>query len=240
MVPFRTTALIAIATAIAIGTALAEAPKTRLAQYDGGAKPEPPKVAPQPAPAPPPAAAAPAIPDPETISIVQAELARVGCSVSAPTGQWTPADSQAVELFNQYGSWRFDPSQPSPGLLAALRRHEYRVCPLSCQPGFEAQGNTCVAIEQPPAAQPRGRANRREPVRHAAPTRQERRAMERERRRAEQRSENRRAARAERPSRAERPARGAGRPAGTDARGCRFVPRATAGGFTGDTIEVCN
>jgi hypothetical protein len=203
---------------------------------------QPPQSAPEPGPQPrrasgpnpPPAprpqsAPTPAGPDPETVRQVQAELIRVGCSVASPDGRWTAANQASVDRFNRFGHWRFDPSSPNAAMLAALRRHENRVCPLECEPGHEARGDTCVAIQQPPSG--RRRAERtREPARRAAPSRREREAERRRERRAE---------RPQRTQRAERPQR-AGRPAGTDARGCRFVPRATGGGFRGDTIEVCN
>jgi hypothetical protein len=94
--------------------------------------------------------------------MVQLELLRVGCGEGAADGEWSSASQDAVERFNEHGRWAFNPSAPSPGLLAALRRSGGRVCPLECESGFEAQGNTCVAIREPaqPSARPTKKATR--------------------------------------------------------------------------------
>lgn len=193
----------------------------------------------QPAPQPPQPAPNPPLqgnePGPEMIVQVQAELIRLGCSAADADGRWSAAHEAAVARFNRYGRWNFDPAAPSFALLAALRRHEHVVCPRECEPGQVLRGNVCVAAGQPRAQRNSGRS--REPARRAA--KPPRRAA------PAQRVANppRRAApaqqRAAKPQRA-RPQRAAGRPAGRDARGCRFVPRATGGGHRGDTIEVCD
>jgi uncharacterized caspase-like protein len=197
-----------------------------------------PVAAPAPAPAPAPAAApapapvsapaTPANPEPELIRTIQIELVRVGCGTLATDGAWNPATQQAVLRFNQHGRWRFDPAVPSPALLAALRRNDARVCPLECEPGYEAQGNTCVAAAPPPAPAPQKKKAER--------SKQKQKQKQKQQKQAQPRQEQRRAQSGARQA-APVPNPGSTRGGRTN---CRFVPRATGGGYQGDTIEVCN
>lgn len=198
-------------------------------------------------------AATPAAPKPniELVRSVQMELKRVGCGTAAADGQWSDATRDGVRRFNENARWRFDTNLPSPGLLAALQRSGEYACPIECGAGFEASGNTCVPVQQrastPPApdeqkasAPPRRRnveRTREERRRHWEERRQER----RQERAVRHRERNRQTAgdefRARQPS---APVARSARPSGGGPRNCRFVPRATGGGFNGDTITVCD
>jgi uncharacterized caspase-like protein len=78
---------------------------------------------------------------------IQLELVRVGCGDIKADGKWRSATRAAVRRFNEEARTTFDVQQPSPALLAALHEHGQRVCPLTCEHGFQAHGETCEAIE---------------------------------------------------------------------------------------------
>lgn len=103
---------------------------------------------------------------------IQLELTRLGCFSATPDGTWGKAAKDAVVKFNRHSRAKLNADQPSDALMAALRQQDERVCPLICGRGYQADGDTCVAIER--AAPAKERAH-------------ERRAREREERRARQR-----------------------------------------------------
>ena len=79
---------------------------------------------------------------------VQRELERVGCSAGRPDGIWGSRSRSAVREFNQHAQASLDADLPSKEALAALQKHQSRVCP----------------PEEPPTRVRREPAQRREPV----------------------------------------------------------------------------
>jgi hypothetical protein len=127
---------------------------------------------------------------------IQIELVRLGCSTGKTDGTWDKAAKDAVLKFNHYAHAKLDTDHPSDDLIAALRRHDERVCPLLCARGFRAQGDNCVAIERASSAKERvgrERSERRQSVarRPAKPTAEIEHAPTAKERRARERSERR-------------------------------------------------
>jgi hypothetical protein len=97
-------------------------------------------------------AAVPPPPKPaELARNAQLELIRLGCGNLEADGDWGAASRKAVRLFNKHAKAKLDVETPSEALVAALRAKEDRVCPLVCDDGYRAKGNTCVAIKKKPA-----------------------------------------------------------------------------------------
>jgi len=107
------------------------------------------KVAALPNPSEPPA---PSEPDSEAQTDlardVQRELQRVGCAAGRPDGIWGSRSRSAVREFNQHAQASLDPDVPSTEALAALQKHQSRVCP----------------PEEPPTRVRREPIQKREPV----------------------------------------------------------------------------
>jgi len=102
-------------------------------------------------------------PDPSRLGRnIQLELTRLGCFAGAPEGTWGKAAKDAVTKFNRYSRAKLNAEQPSDALMAALRQHDERVCPLICGRGLRADGDTCVAIERTPRGKERAARDRRE------------------------------------------------------------------------------
>jgi hypothetical protein len=102
------------------------------------------------------------------------ELTRLGCLPGDVERPWGRTSRDAVAKFNRYAHAKLGADQPSQALIAALREHEEKVCPLECGRGYRASGDSCVAIER---VEPH--KDRKAQERH----RQEQRAQEREQRR---------------------------------------------------------
>jgi uncharacterized caspase-like protein len=90
--------------------------------------------------------AAPAVDAREISRQLQAELRRVGCNVGAVDSDWTPNARGALEKFNKHAGLKLDTKAASPDALDAVKAKTARVCPLVCQHGYRASGETCVAI----------------------------------------------------------------------------------------------
>jgi hypothetical protein len=58
-------------------------------------------------------------------------------------------------------------------LMTALRDHDDRVCPLQCERGFQARGNTCVAVQREPAKSKKKQAERTRAVERRPPPRRQ-------------------------------------------------------------------
>jgi uncharacterized caspase-like protein len=111
---------------------------------------------------------------------IQLELLRLGCGgigAMKANGQWDVASQGALRLFNRHAKLKLDVSDPSQATIDALRERDGRVCPVVCGKGFQAKGDTCVALPAPApkakqAAKPdprtRVRKPREEAVRPAA------------------------------------------------------------------------
>ncbi|MBK9081875.1 MAG: caspase family protein [Rhizobiales bacterium] len=94
---------------------------------------------------PPPPPAAPGIDRGAAIRLIKAEMKRVGCYAGEADEAWNAAARGALaKLAKQAG--RAYPQEPGQDLLAALTKTEGRVCPLVCERGFLAKGETCVEI----------------------------------------------------------------------------------------------
>jgi uncharacterized caspase-like protein len=77
---------------------------------------------------------------------VQAELRRVGCLTSQADGEWNTASQRSLTLFNKYAATKFDVKLAGPDVLDAVKAKSGRVCPLVCEHGYKADGDSCVKI----------------------------------------------------------------------------------------------
>jgi uncharacterized caspase-like protein len=96
----------------------------------------------------------------ELTRTVQLELMRVGCGALRADGQWKTSSKEAVRLFNKHTRTKLSVDEPSMALVKALREHDDRVCPLQCDRGFQARGNTCVAVQREPVKTKKKQAER--------------------------------------------------------------------------------
>ena len=92
------------------------------------------------------ASANPAPPQADLTKSVQAELRRVGCFTAATDGEWNAASQRSMALFNRHAGTRFDVKLASLDALDAIKLKSSRVCPLVCEHGFKAEGNSCGRI----------------------------------------------------------------------------------------------
>jgi uncharacterized caspase-like protein len=77
---------------------------------------------------------------------LQAELRRVGCSTSTVDGNWNVASQKALDLFNKHAGMKLDLKIASLDALDAVKGKTGRVCPLTCEHGFRADGDRCAKI----------------------------------------------------------------------------------------------
>jgi hypothetical protein len=77
---------------------------------------------------------------------VQLELQRVGCLTAAADGEWNSASKRSLSLFNKYAGTKIDVKLASVDALDAIKTKSSRVCPLVCDYGYKAEGETCVKI----------------------------------------------------------------------------------------------
>ena len=101
---------------------------------------------------------------PDIARRLQTELVRVGCAPPGmqTDGTWdTTAWREALRQFNERTHAVAALDQPTAeALLEAVQSHKDRVCPLTCEPGTEPRGGSCVdePKERPGhAARPSGR-----------------------------------------------------------------------------------
>lgn len=80
----------------------------------------------------------------ETIRLVQRQLNKLGCSVGRVDGLWGKKSRNALELFSRHSNTQLVSLEPSDGLLNDLKQKKGRVCPLTCNNGFEIKGGQCV------------------------------------------------------------------------------------------------
>jgi uncharacterized caspase-like protein len=109
----------------------------------------------------------------ELARTIQLELMRVGCGTVRADGQWKASTKEAVRLFNKHARTKLGADEPSMALMAALRDHDDRVCPLQCDRGFQARGNTCVAVQREPAKSKKKQAERTRAVERRPPPRRQ-------------------------------------------------------------------
>ncbi|WP_262049050.1 caspase family protein [Bradyrhizobium sp. Bra78] len=94
----------------------------------------------------PPTPPQPSLSPQETIKLVQSELHRVGCLTNASDGDWNTASQRSLTLFNKFAGTKFDTKLASFEVLDAIKGKPGRVCPLACERGFRADGESCVRI----------------------------------------------------------------------------------------------
>ena len=64
-------------------------------------------------------------------------------------GTWGAASRNALRSFNDRVRSVVEIDRPTPEALEAVQSHKDRVCPVSCEPGTELQGTSCVAVRRP-------------------------------------------------------------------------------------------
>ena len=84
--------------------------------------------------------------------LVQTELRRLGCYVGAVDGNWNEASQRALALFNKSAGTRLDVKTASLDTLDVLEHRSARVCPLVCDHGYKADGDTCERSREKPSA----------------------------------------------------------------------------------------
>lgn len=77
---------------------------------------------------------------------VQAELRRVGCLSAEADGNWNTTSQRSLTLFNRYAKTKFDTKLASTDALDTIKLKSARVCPLVCEHGYKADGNSCTKI----------------------------------------------------------------------------------------------
>ena len=85
-------------------------------------------------------------PQPEIVKSVQSELRRVGCLAAQADGEWNTASQRSMALFNRHAGTKFDAKLASTDALDAIKLKPSRVCPLVCEQGYKADGNSCTKI----------------------------------------------------------------------------------------------
>ena len=77
---------------------------------------------------------------------VQTEMKRVGCYSGSVDGSWSTGSQRALDQFNKYAPAKLDTKLASNDALDALRAKPARICPLVCDHGFRADGDSCTKI----------------------------------------------------------------------------------------------
>ncbi|WP_371360661.1 caspase family protein [Afipia sp. GAS231] len=78
--------------------------------------------------------------------LLQSELKRVGCKTGEINGEWNASSRQALASFNDKAGTKFDVKVASIDALDAVKAKPGRVCPLECERGTRANGDSCVKI----------------------------------------------------------------------------------------------
>jgi uncharacterized caspase-like protein len=77
---------------------------------------------------------------------LQAELKRVGCNTGAVDGNWNAASQRSLDFFNKNAGLKLDVKVANVDALDAVKSKTARVCPLTCDHGFRADGDRCTRI----------------------------------------------------------------------------------------------
>jgi uncharacterized caspase-like protein len=77
---------------------------------------------------------------------LQAELRRVGCYNGDADGDWNAGSQRALDLFNKYSGLKLEVKTAGADALDAVKGRTGRICPLTCEPGYRADGEHCVKI----------------------------------------------------------------------------------------------
>jgi len=78
--------------------------------------------------------------------LLQAELRRVGCNTGAVDGNWNASAQKALALFNRHAGMKLEVKVASLDALDAVKLKPARICPLTCDRGFKADGERCIKI----------------------------------------------------------------------------------------------
>lgn len=78
--------------------------------------------------------------------LLQSELKRVGCKTGEIDGEWNASSRRALSSFNDNAGTKFDVKLASIDALDAVKSKPGRVCPLECERGSHASGDSCVKI----------------------------------------------------------------------------------------------
>jgi uncharacterized caspase-like protein len=78
--------------------------------------------------------------------LLQTELRRIGCNTGAIDGNWNVAAQKSLERFNKIARTNFDVKFANLDALDAVRSKTGRICPLTCDHGYEPKGESCVKI----------------------------------------------------------------------------------------------
>jgi hypothetical protein len=79
--------------------------------------------------------------------LLQSELRRVGCHTGSIDGSWSAAAQRSLALFNKSAGTTLDTKVASLDTLDVVRGRSARVCPLTCERGYKANGDSCVKID---------------------------------------------------------------------------------------------
>jgi uncharacterized caspase-like protein len=82
----------------------------------------------------------------EVTKSVQTELRRVGCLSADADGNWNTSSQRSLTLFNRYAKTNVDTKLASTDALDTIKSKQSRVCPLVCEHGYKADGNSCTKI----------------------------------------------------------------------------------------------
>jgi uncharacterized caspase-like protein len=77
---------------------------------------------------------------------VQLELRRVGCLTGAADGDWNAESQRSLSSFNRNAGMKLDVKAASADTLDAIMQKQSRVCPLTCEHGYKADGDRCSRI----------------------------------------------------------------------------------------------
>jgi hypothetical protein len=80
----------------------------------------------------------------EITRLLQVELRRVGCLTGSTEGSWNADSRRALESFNKFSGTQLDAKVASIDALDAVKLKQSRVCPLECERGYRANGESCV------------------------------------------------------------------------------------------------
>ena len=78
--------------------------------------------------------------------LLQSELKRVGCKTGDVDSEWNGSARRALSSFNDKAGTSFDVKVASIDALDAVKAKPGRVCPLECERGSRASGDSCVKI----------------------------------------------------------------------------------------------
>jgi hypothetical protein len=83
---------------------------------------------------------------PDLTKSVQSELRRVGCLKADADGDWNATSKRSLTQFNRYAKTDLDTKAASNDTLDAIKQKPSRVCPLTCEHGYKADGDHCTQI----------------------------------------------------------------------------------------------